>query len=367
MKIAVDLRPLQNSYANRGIGRYTRELWSRLVKRTEMVALSFQNQPLPLAGIDKVIPIPLTKRPWLWDQSRLPLLLRQEKVELFHATVAMGPLDSISYPLAFARKTVATLHDWHMFHSEAPPIQRFYRSTTRIRLQRWSLPYLSGILVHSQVVAEETSARLGKRCPAIRVTPLAGEHLGQIALDPELSKLHPLGKPYVLTVGDSANKNLAFARQVIEALREHHPEIHWIACGMREAILEQTGFSENTVPNWLVIQSQLDDSQLALLYRNAEALLFPSTEEGYGLPVAEALACRCPVFASDIPSHREILAEYPSLVLDPIIWVKKLSDLLEKKDEKQKWIVAAEHRTQHLSWDHCAELTWEFFLSRLGS
>ena len=48
------------------------------------------------------------------------------------------------------------------------------------------------------------------------------------------------------------------------------------------------------------------DTELAYCYRHAAALIYPSTTEGFGLPLVEALGHGTPVFASDIPIFREV-------------------------------------------------------------
>lgn len=55
----------------------------------------------------------------------------------------------------------------------------------------------------------------------------------------------------------------------------------------------------------------VSDSQLANLYENAEALVFPSFMEGFGLPALEALVHGCPLIVSDIPLFHEILGDIP--------------------------------------------------------
>ena len=55
----------------------------------------------------------------------------------------------------------------------------------------------------------------------------------------------------------------------------------------------------------------LDDAGLAALMRGAVALVHPSTVEGYGLPVIEALASDCPVVARRLPVTEEIAGEHP--------------------------------------------------------
>jgi glycosyltransferase involved in cell wall biosynthesis len=51
------------------------------------------------------------------------------------------------------------------------------------------------------------------------------------------------------------------------------------------------------------------EADVRSLYALADALFFPSTGEGFGLPLLEALAFRLPVFCSDLPVHREVLGE----------------------------------------------------------
>ncbi|BCB28353.1 hypothetical protein SKTS_32390 [Sulfurimicrobium lacus] len=54
----------------------------------------------------------------------------------------------------------------------------------------------------------------------------------------------------------------------------------------------------------------IPNEKLPELYRRATALVFPSTtEEGFGLVCVEAMACECPVIASDLPAVREILQD----------------------------------------------------------
>jgi len=67
------------------------------------------------------------------------------------------------------------------------------------------------------------------------------------------------------------------------------------------AILEKSGLTER-----LIHFQGLSDHELAHLYRNALALVFPSTSEGFGWPIVEAQACGCPVFAMAIEPMMEV-------------------------------------------------------------
>ncbi|MHB1599006.1 MAG: glycosyltransferase [Acidimicrobiales bacterium] len=62
------------------------------------------------------------------------------------------------------------------------------------------------------------------------------------------------------------------------------------------------------IPGSVVVAGYVDDDALLRLYQGAELLCFPSLAEGYGLPVAEALACGVPVIASDRPPLDELVS-----------------------------------------------------------
>jgi glycosyltransferase involved in cell wall biosynthesis len=59
------------------------------------------------------------------------------------------------------------------------------------------------------------------------------------------------------------------------------------------------------------LQLGINDQELCQLYNQAEAFIYPSLYEGFGIPLLEAMACGCPVIASRIPSTFEIAGEIP--------------------------------------------------------
>lgn len=68
--------------------------------------------------------------------------------------------------------------------------------------------------------------------------------------------------------------------------------------------------------NRVIFKTKVSDSALMTFYKNAQAFVFPSLMEGFGLPALEALENGCPVIVSDIPVFHEILGNAP-VYFDP--------------------------------------------------
>jgi glycosyltransferase involved in cell wall biosynthesis len=95
--------------------------------------------------------------------------------------------------------------------------------------------------------------------------------------------------PYVLHVGGSLpRKNLPGAIEAVSRLRR--------SSGWRGSLVVVNGPPPVAGhPGWLRVLGPVSDADLAALYRCADALLYPSREEGFGLPPLEAMAMGTPV------------------------------------------------------------------------
>ena len=116
-------------------------------------------------------------------------------------------------------------------------------------------------------------------------------------------------KCMLVTVGsDEPRKRLDFVNEVLDNLPEEIAEdIHMLHIGS---------------------EVKLGDQQLVAALQHAEALLFPSISEGFGYPPVEAMAAGCPVLASDLPAHNEIIPEDCLLPADDIsAWVSAITQV----------------------------------------
>lgn len=111
--------------------------------------------------------------------------------------------------------------------------------------------------------------------------------------------------------------------------------------------------------------SAIDDDILWGAYRSARCTVFPSLNEGFGLPIAESLACGTPVITSNFGSMAEIAANGGALLIDP----RDDADLTNAMrsmltdDDLHARLAAEALKVPVRSWDEYAEQTWDYLVA----
>lgn len=122
----------------------------------------------------------------------------------------------------------------------------------------------------------------------------------------EKFKLKNLPKKYILFVGSRASyKNFYFFIQAIASLLLKDTQLNVVCTGSKFNSNEILFFERLGIKNQM-FQYFVNDNSLAYLYENALAFIFPSLYEGFGIPVLEAFACRCPAIISNTSSLPEV-------------------------------------------------------------
>ncbi len=186
------------------------------------------------------------------------------------------------------------------------------------------------------VNSADTGDRLARRVGELgrRDLPIVDALLGVDHLPRRATPLEPRAVPYFVTVGTiEARKNHLLLLNIWRELAARHgaacPRL--VVVGRRgwevESVIDMLERSEALRP--VVLEAgALDDAVLRGLMAGARAVLMPSWTEGYGFPVAEALALGVPVIASDLAPHREIGFGVPDLLdpLDTMGWLAAIED-----------------------------------------
>jgi glycosyltransferase involved in cell wall biosynthesis len=137
-----------------------------------------------------------------------------------------------------------------------------------------------------------------------------------VAIDPRRSRMPSIpeisGRPFLLAVGQHRrNKNLSLLLSAVAELRRRDQSsrrLRLLIVGAEgpETQTLHTLVKQHSIQDEVIFRKALSDDELCWLYRNCALLIAPSSIEGFGLPVAEALHCGSRVLCSDIPAFREI-------------------------------------------------------------
>jgi mannosyltransferase len=169
---------------------------------------------------------------------------------------------------------------------------------------------------------------------------------------------------FVLSVGDTPNKELPFARDVLAMLRSRFIHLNWVIVGNRETVLKQLGPGDGGgLPSWITVLESPTDGLLKSCYRKALCLLFPSSREGFGIPILEAMRAGCPVLACNAEPMRSLLDHPPSLVRPGVRedWCAALTRLLYNPELRQQAVEAGHKKAAAQTWDQAAATVLELY------
>jgi glycosyltransferase involved in cell wall biosynthesis len=212
-----------------------------------------------------------------------------------------------------------------------PEYQRPNQAEIHIRRIATVTRLSDAVIVNSQATADLLAPEMVR---AAREVPILVSHLG-FDLPDELAPT-PFGipRPYFICVGTiEPRKNhlllLKLWRKLARELGEEAP--HLVIVGRRGWEIENVVDMLERCPGLhgkVHEFSEIKDSEVCGLIQGAQALLFPSFSEGFGLPLMEALALGTPVLCSEIPAFLEVGAGAPEFFdpLDGPSWYAAIRD-----------------------------------------
>jgi glycosyltransferase involved in cell wall biosynthesis len=262
------------------------------------------------------------------EQVNIPLVVRREQPDVYHAPHYVLPA-LINCP------SVVTIHDCiHLVFPEYLPngVARFYARAAMGMAARKAYR----VLTVSEASKRDILRFFDVPSHKVEVVPNAiDDHFWRPRPDAELARVrqeYGLDRRFVLFVGNlKPHKNVprlveAFAR----ARQQGAGDVMLVVVGDDVSALPETEQAINVHGLERDVRSlgYVADETLAVLYRLAAVFAFPSLYEGFGLPVAEAMACGTPVVASMASSVPEVAGD-AALLVDPLD-VQAISDGLAR-------------------------------------
>lgn len=272
---------------------------------------------------------------WLMICASLKLHRDDTRSGLFLFNVSHHGLEQVSYPEQLRKQKVKPLF---LVHDLIPITHPEYcrsgeADLHKIRMNN-ALQAASGIVTNSQATLDELSLYAKKTkqtMPPAIAAPLAAATL------PKPNTARPIEASYFLMLGTiEARKNhwllLQVWRKLIEQLGENAPKLVLIGqrgweCENVVDLLERSILLRGHV----IELPNCSDMELSTYIAHAQALLFPSFVEGYGMPLMEALSLGVPVIASDLHVFREIAGDSPDYLdpLDGMAWLSHIKNFTD--------------------------------------
>jgi len=224
------------------------------------------------------------------------------------------------------------------------------------------------------VISESTKRDLltleGFRDENIEVIPLAAAPVFQPSPPEQVRKIRhktgiPDDIPYFLSVSTlEPRKNFPFLLEAFKKLinTPGTPQCRMVLTGAIGwgGIWQEISPLLEELSDHVHYTGFVSDEELAALYTGAEAFLFPSLYEGFGLPILEAMACGTTIICSNTSSLPEV-AGVTGVLLSPYeesLWVDAMNQtLLRTEEEKRRDSSAAKSRASLFSWEETARLT----------
>lgn len=289
-------------------------------------------------------------RPLTFALASLMWLRACRRMELVHLTDPYGTA-------ALPRRFVSTIHDLFPLTRDeyrGSGLERFYRRRTPLILKR-----SSAVITPSNYVKDQVLELYPHHSTPVTGIPEAasGEFHPGSDFDELPAGLRPGG--FFLFVGrNDPRKNLS---RVIHAYRQ-------LPLELREGIglvLVSSGVPDNGDEDGVFFLRDLPAADLSRLYSSALVFLFPSLDEGFGLPVIEAMSCGCPV----ITSSRSCLPETAggaAVLVDP----KNTTDISNAMRTmaaspglRNEYIARGLERVEDFSWERTALETMKVYRS----
>lgn len=358
----VDATPLHTRTRLRGIGRYVTSLCAALHATPTSLRIA------ALRGLGPGGAAPLDA-PAVWDEvpewrhrwvRRLRLRQAARRARLVHLA------DPAGTPWGIGARVV-TCHD--LIPLRLPEYRRGGPLGWALQRARdhWRFLAPRRVLAISEATRADLIELLGLPGDRIDVTPLGVDHARFHPRAPEGERAAVADRlgfddPYLLYVGAAdPRKNLptlvrAFARS--RASRHHRLVIVGALQSARGRALQELVVELGAVGR-VVFTGFVEEALVPGLYRHATLHVFPSTYEGFGLPVVEAMACGAPTLGYRVSSIGEVGGD--ALIEPEAAGPEALGATIERALDDDDLRADARRRglarAAHFTWARCAEAT----------
>lgn len=271
-----------------------------------------------------------------------------------------------TYTPGWKGREVVTIHD--MIPERFPQLLNDPMDEAGREQKRRCVERAAAIICDTDSTRRDFEKYFAIKGQAVTVIPLACSEIFRQLPVGQLQQSRIPHRPFLLYVGNRVHyKNFSLLLEIF-ANWEKRREVNLVVAGPPWSSDEKRFLASSGLVEHIHLFDDVDDEQLCQLYNTATMLVSPSIAEGFGLPVLEALACGCPVVASNIPATNEVAGECP-IYFDPGLPQTLLPALERALGEGRDSARTREGMKQAglYSWDRTAQATLEVYRQILSS
>jgi len=365
MKIEIDASRA-NDEKKTGVGWYAYHVIQELKKQTprDVEVVLYTNKPLK--GELAELPDNWTEKVLRWPPQRFWTQIRLSWEMFFHRPDVLF-IPAHVFPLIHPKKTVMTVHD--IAALKFPESYNWFERWYTLWSARVALKKLWRIIVPSQFTRCELESLKVHNVKKDNVhTVHHGYDKRYKVIENETDTKQILNKygitqPFLMSIGRlEEKKNTVRIIKAFEKIKNEYKDLQLLLIGNPghgydkvELAIKNSKYKDDIItPGWV------DNYDLPSLMNSAEAFVFPSLYEGFGIPILEALACGTPVVASKGNCLEEVGGDACEYVdaenIDEI--AKAVESLLSVEFDLKKGL----ERVKDFSWEKCGRKTLDILV-----
>lgn len=176
-------------------------------------------------------------------------------------------------------------------------------------------------------------------------------------------------KPYIFYIGRIENKkNIPALIEAFALMKENYKntDVKLVLVGNASMGFDEVKYSisEFELNNDVIMPGWVKETEIPYFFSGAEAFVFPSNYEGFGIPLLQAMACETPIIASSSSSIPEVV-DNAALLFNPRFvtsMAEAIGEIITKPELRKDLIEKGKERVKNFSWEKCAKETLDEIL-----
>lgn len=305
-----------------------------------------------------------SKNSFARNYIEIPYLMCKYRLSVMH----------MQYFIPFIRfcPVVTTIHDISFEHFKDIFTKKDYF------LQKHLIPYAArrskAIITVSEYSKKDICTRYGVNANHVKVTYNApADQYRKMELTPEAKERirtrYGIKEDYILSVGNlQPRKNIKrLLEAYIQFKKETQASIPLVIVGKKAWMYEDifNHLEAGEIQNDIIFTGYVSDEDLIGIYNMASIFVYPSIFEGYGLPVAEAMACGVPVATSNVTAIPEVAGD-ACILFDPteVDEIKSsINQLYSNLELRERCIQRGYVQVDKFNWKYSANETYQIYMS----